>query len=146
MSFRLSFVPANAAYEPLAPTGMVFTATASSPAGGVGTMPLDGVTHPAILIVNLGGAAVYCRWDHRLSGPAATAHDFVLAPGHTAARVIPAPQIHPALDVQDGGPIVHPAAALTFWSDLRAASLGVIAGSIMPAWDLPAVDGKPSRV
>ena len=89
---------------------------ATSPAGGVGTLPLDGAGGaPAVLITNPGSHPVFCRWDRRIP-------------------TIPAAVAVPAVDGE--ATATYAAVAISFYAVGHAASLGVVFGRIEASFSL----------
>ena len=145
MTHHLSFIPADTSHVATTRVGMAYSAVATSPAGGLGTLPLDGAgASPAVLITNPGSRAVLCRWERRIPGLAATGVDFEAPPGRSIARTIPAPVTVPAEDGDDTA--TYAAVAIAFYAVGHAASLGLVFGKIEALFDLGAIDGRPSLV
>ena len=112
--------------------GLVFNASAVSPAGGVGTLPITEAPGfsatlgtAALLVVNTGIADVSCRWWLAANG-AATPHleDFKIRGGQSVAMAIPsfAPD------------------QLVFYAPGAPASIGLIYGHVVAIVDLGPID------
>ena len=143
MTHRLSFIPADTSHVATTRVGMACSAVATSPAGGVGTLPLDGAGGaPAVLITNPGSRAVLCRWDRRIPGPAATGVEFEVPPGGAVARTIPAAVAVPAVD--GDATATYAAVAIAFHAVGHAASLGVVFGRTEASFSLGEIDGRPA--
>ena len=145
MTHRLSFIPADTSHVATTRVGMACSAVATSPAGGVGTLPLDGAgASPAVLITNPGSRAVLCRWDRLVPGLAATGVDFEVPPGRSIARTIPAPVTVPTADGE--ATATYAAVAISFYAVGHASSLGVVFGRIQASFDLGEIDSRPALV
>ena len=135
MLVRQTFQPSALASST---SGLVLTATANGPAGGVGSIPLTlapgnspTAGTAAILVVNQGPQRVSCRWWLASNGPA-TPHleDFGVGSGQSVAVAIPA-----------FGPDT-----LVFYTPGNASSLGIIDGHIVATVEVGTVDVVPAAV
>ncbi len=135
MLVRQTFVPSALASTT---SGLVLSATANAPAGGVGSIPLTlapgnspTAGTAAILVVNQGPQRVSCRWWLAANGQA-TPHleDFGVGSGQSVAIAVPA-----------FGPDT-----LVFYSPGNGASVGIINGHLVATVDVGSVDVMPAAV
>ena len=119
-------------------SGLVLTASAISPAGGVGTLPIAEAPGfsatlgtAALLVVNSGGTDASCRWWLAANGPT-TPHleDFKVRSGLSVA--LPIPSFAPD--------------TLVFYAPGAPVSVGVVFGHIVQSVDLGTIDATPAAV